>query len=376
MAQQASLAPGLATAAANTSVAPQLDQGSLAPGSEQKALQMSAEQALLEQPLSDQAALRPASERVPKSLEAWQPSSFPAAAQHYQSMLRSTDTAPDLSPPHHTASTADALPQLPLSAAATAPAAHEAASEATQRGSATAASLVPASASAKFIPVLASPAGVHPQQYPVSATLVDNPTPMSAMLVDAETPPSVTRAQIIPRVHVASPADAAAGPESASTAAVSNPGLSSDTVASPAASAAASPAASPAASDGTPCQLHAGSGTPFSSALAAAGPRQGLQGPDWDCRAPSGIAGHKLKLQGPDWDASIAQVLASLNGLPLQSARCMLQTSAAVSPTWKPDKPWDQPWEPTTAGGGSCPGVHIHNVVSPFGRYLMLTCVA
>ena len=362
VAQQASPAPRLTTAAASAPVTPQLDQGSLEPGSEQNALQMSAEQALLEQPLSDQAALRLTSDAEAKVLNAWQPSSFPAAAHNYQLALRPTETAPDLSRPQHTTSTADAPPQLPLPAATTAAAAHEAASEATQRGSVTAASLVPASPSASFDSVLASPAGTHPQQCSVSATVVDNSTPASTTVVDEHTPSSVTHAQIIPLMHAASPAAASAGPKSASTAAISRLGLSSDAVASPA----ASPAASPTAADGPAGEIHAGSGTTFSSAVGAAGPRQGLQGSDWDCRAPCGIAGHRPGLQGPDRDASIAQVLASLNGLPLQSARCMLQTSAANCPPWKPDKPWDQPWEPTTAGGDLCSGVHIHNVVSPF----------
>ena len=361
VALQASSVPRLTKAAASAPVAPQSDQGSLKPGSDQNALQTSAKQAVLEQPLSDQAALKPALKRVAKALEALQPSSFPTAAPQYELMLRPTDTAPDLSPPQLTASTADTLPQLPLPAAATAAAAHEAASEATQRKSVKAAIIVPASASAGFNSVLASTAGTHPQQHPVSAILVDNPTPVSATLVDADTASPVTHAQIIPPRHAMSREDASAGPKSAFTAAVSSPGLSSDAVASPAASL----TASPTAADGPAGELHAGSGATISSALAATGPRQGLQGPHRDCRALSGIAGHRPGLQGPDRDASIAQVLASLNGLPLQSARCMLQTSAAVSPAWKPEKPWDQSWEPTTAGGDFCPGVHIHNMVSP-----------
>ena len=369
VAQQASAAPRLTTAAATAPVAPQLDRGSLEPGAEQTALQMSAEQALLEQPLSDQAVLRLVSDAEAEALNAWQPSSFHAAAHEYQLALRPTDTAPDLLPPRHNASTADAPLQLPLPAAAAAPAAHEAASEATQCGSVRAASLAPTSASATFDPVLASPADLHPQQHPVSAESVDVHISKSAAVVDAHTPSSVTYAQMVPLTHAASPADTAAGSKSASTAAISSLGLSSDAVAS----AAASPAASPAAADGPAGELHAGSGASSSSALP---PRQGLQGSDRDCRAPSGITGLRPGLQGPDRDASIAQVLASLNGLPLQSARCMLQTSAAISPPWKPDKPWDQPWEPTITGGDSCAGVQTPNVVSCFEEGLMLTCDA
>ena len=335
VALQASPSPRLTTAAANAPVAPRLDQGSLELGSEEDALQMSAEQALSEQPLSENAASRLASDAEAKVLNAWQPSSFPTATHTHQLAQHPTDTAPDLPSPQHTTSTADALLQLPLPAAATAAAAHEAASEATH-GIAKPASIVPASAN--FGPILASTAGIHPQQ---SANMADKRPPVSATVVDAQTPSSVTHAPIIPLMRAASPADASAGPKSAPL------------------------AASPTAADGSAGELHAMPGTTFSSAVGAAEPRQGLQGSDRDCRAASGIAGHRPALQGPDRDASIAQVLASLNGLPLQSARCM-QTPAANSPPWKPDKPWDQPWEPTTAGGDVCAGVHMHNVVSPF----------